>query len=77
VGYRYFAQVAARKHDIVGYVRNLINRNVEVFAQGIGADLDAFAGRLAEGTPHSVVEKVERIAAVVRPDLDEFRIIGP
>ncbi|MEP6705591.1 MAG: acylphosphatase, partial [Acidobacteriota bacterium] len=34
VGYRYFAQRSAARHQIRGYVRNLDDGRVEAYAQG-------------------------------------------
>ena len=34
VGYRFFAQRVAARHQVVGYVRNLSDGRVEVLAEG-------------------------------------------
>lgn len=52
VGYRYFARGVARKLGLAGYVRNLNDSRVEVYAIGAPAALDAFRGELYRG-PHS------------------------
>jgi acylphosphatase len=75
VGYRFFAEVLARDHHISGTVKNLRDGGVEIFAQGTAADLDAFAVRLPEGPPFSVVENVQRSEMPVRDGLTGFEII--
>ena len=37
VGYRFFAQRAAARHQVVGYVKNLDDGRVEVLAEGPAA----------------------------------------
>jgi acylphosphatase len=49
VGYRFFAERWAEQLGIVGYVKNLWDGNVEVYAIGDAASLEEFKLRLAEG----------------------------
>ena len=51
VGFRAFAQRAAREIGLTGWVRNLANGDVEAHANGSPKQLDAFDGRLRIG-PH-------------------------
>ncbi|HFE64108.1 MAG TPA: acylphosphatase, partial [Caldithrix sp.] len=59
VGYRYFAYRRAAVYDITGYVRNLADGSVEVFAEGPRTQLEAFLGELKRGPQLSYVEEVE------------------
>ncbi len=42
VGFRYFAQRSAARHQVGGYVRNLDDGGVEAFAQGAEKFVEAF-----------------------------------
>ena len=65
VGYRYFAQGAARRYGIRGYARNLPNGDVEVHAEADEAALQLFKEDLQLGPRMAhVVEIVESDSAV-------------
>ena len=49
VGYRFFAERWAEQLGIAGYVKNLWDGTVEVYAVGDAAALEQFKLRLAEG----------------------------
>ena len=70
VGYRYFARGAARKLGLTGYVRNLNDGRVEVYAIGAPADLEALREELHRG-PHS--SKVSSVAE--EPALLDLRFV--
>jgi acylphosphatase len=59
VGYRMFAQRAARDLGIRGWARNLADGRVEVLAMGGGHQLENFEGELRMGPPHAEVRGVE------------------
>lgn len=59
VGYRAFAQRAARDLGITGSARNLADGRVEIHANGNPAQLAAFEGRLHQGPLWSDVRSVE------------------
>ena len=61
VGYRFFAQRAAARHQVLGYVRNLPDGRVEALAEGKQEDVEAFRDDLATGPAFSRVENVEEI----------------
>ncbi len=61
VGYRFFAQRAAAKHQVVGYVRNEADGSVEVLAEGPTSNMEAFKNELAAGPQWARVEQVEEI----------------
>ncbi len=74
VGFRYFAQRSAARHQVRGYVKNLEDGRVEAFAQGAERAVEAFKHDLAAGPTYSSVEDVEEI--VLEPDrtFSAFRI---
>jgi acylphosphatase len=49
VGFRYFAQRAARDLGVTGWARNLGDGRVEVHANGVVKVLDEFEARLRKG----------------------------
>lgn len=61
VGYRFFAQRAAARHQVVGYVRNLKDGRVEALAEGLMSDVEAFRDDLVTGPAYSNVANVEEL----------------
>lgn len=61
VGYRFFAQRAAARHQVVGYVRNLPDGSVESLAEGTAVSVEAFKHDLATGPQWAAVQQVEEI----------------
>jgi acylphosphatase len=59
VGYRYFAAREASPFEITGYVKNLPDGRVEVFAEGQREELDQFLEKLRRGPRFGFVEHVE------------------
>jgi acylphosphatase len=55
VGFRWFVQNEAEKLKINGYVRNMANGDVEVFAEGDDDHLKQIIRRVNEGPPFSRV----------------------
>ena len=76
VGYRYFAQEAAKRRGIRGYVRNLFNGDVEVHAEGDAAALPLFKQDLQKGPRLSDVTKVTETDAAVTGIYSSFLIRG-
>ena len=66
VGYRYFVQRSAARHQVKGYVRNLSDGTVEAFAQGPERSVNDFRDDLTAGPRYSVVDDIEEL--VVEPD---------
>jgi acylphosphatase len=73
VGYRYFAQNAAQQLKVSGWVRNLAEGGVEVYAAGTPAQLDEFEGWLRKGPRFADVRSVGVSEAAVE-DASEFQI---
>jgi acylphosphatase len=63
VGYRYFAQRAAREVGVGGWVRNLDDGRVEAHAIGEAAALEDFESRLRRGPAFAEVRSVEVVEA--------------
>lgn len=73
VGFRAFAQRAAREIGLSGWVRNLANGDVEAFAIGSPKQLDDFDGRLRIGPRWGDVRSVSASEAPVS-DARDFHI---
>ena len=74
VGYRFFAQRAAARHQVVGYVRNCPDGSVEAFAEGPANSVEAFKHDLATGPQWAVVDQVEEIVLEPTGSYSAFRI---
>lgn len=74
VGFRFFAQRAAARHQVVGYVRNLPDGRVESLAEGPPESVEAFKLDLATGPQFASVEQVEEISVEPRGAYPTFRI---
>ncbi len=74
VGYRFFAQRAAARHQIVGYVRNMPDGTVESLAEGPAQNVEAFKHDLATGPRFSIVEQVEEISLEPTGQYSLFRV---
>lgn len=74
VGYRFFAQRAAARHQITGYVRNLADGRVEALAQGSAESVESFKHDLATGPNWARVEQVEEINLEPTESYSSFRI---
>lgn len=59
VGFRYFAQRSAARHQVRGYVRNLDDGRVEALAEGPERSVEEFRLDLAAGPMYSRVEEIE------------------
>jgi acylphosphatase len=65
VGYRQFVHGVAKRMGVAGYVRNLADGRVEVYAIGSDAQLRALLAELRRGPRHSIVEAVGETDAEV------------
>ena len=61
VGYRFFAQRVAARHQVRGYVRNLADGRVEVIAEGPPESVEGFKHDLAAGPGYGAVEHLEEL----------------
>lgn len=74
VGFRFFAQRAAARYQVRGYVRNLEDGRVEAFAQGAEKSVEGFKHDLAAGPKYSKVEGLEEVVLDPNPAFSSFRI---
>ena len=74
VGYRFFAQCAAARHQVLGHVRNLRDGSVEVVAEGSASAVEEFKKDLVTGPQWSRVERVEEISLEPTGLYASFRI---
>jgi acylphosphatase len=70
VGYRYFAQRAARDLGVRGWAHNLDDGRVEVLDIGTCRQLEDLVGELRVGPPHA------NVRGVVVEDAAEVRVEG-
>jgi acylphosphatase len=68
VGYRYFAQRVAGQLGLAGYVRNLCDGRVEVYAVGNAAQLQAYRTELHRGPRHALVDGLDELEADIAPE---------
>ncbi len=73
VGYRFFAVSAAQRLNVSGWVRNLADGGVEVYACGTAEQLDEFEGWLRKGPRFADVRGVAVSDAAVT-ETSEFYI---
>jgi acylphosphatase len=76
VGYRFFAEGWATQLGIRGYVKNLWDGNVEVYAIGAEAQLEEFKRHLASGPRGARVTRVEEYDEAVNKQYNGFAIEG-
>ena len=76
VGYRYFAERVALQLGIRGYVKNLWDGNVEVYAIGEALALDELKRQLAEGPRSARVTAVDESDEPVDTRYNRFMIEG-
>lgn len=74
VGYRFFVQRAAARHQVLGYVRNLANGSVEALAEGTPESVESFRNELATGPTFAQVDKVEELSIEPTESYSSFRI---
>ena len=65
VGYRFFGQRAAARHQVVGYIKNKADGTVEAHVEGDARSVEAFKHDLATGPQFASVAQVEEI--VIEP----------
>ena len=75
VGFRFFAERAAREAGVAGWVRNRPDGTVETLAQGDEESVARYLERLRAGPPGSRVMSLVEEEAPVR-SYDSFEITG-
>jgi acylphosphatase len=74
VGYRFFTQRIAARHQVRGYVKNLPDGRVEAYAEGPTDKVEEFKNDLATGPEFSLIEKLEEIVLDPTGRYTAFRI---
>jgi acylphosphatase len=74
VGFRFFAQRAAARHQVVGFVRNLDDGRVEAWVEGPPPSVEAFKSELATGPRYSSVNHFEELIIEPSGTYSSFRI---
>ncbi len=74
VGYRFFAQRAAARHQVVGYVKHCPDGTVEALAEGSMNNVESFKLDLATGPQWAVVSQLEEINLEPTGRYSTFRI---
>jgi len=74
VGFRYFAQRSAARHQVRGYVRNCEDGRVEALAEGPAKAVEEFKHDLAAGPSYSQVEHMEETVLEPSGRYPTFRI---
>jgi acylphosphatase len=75
VGYRFFAQHVASSLGVRGYVKNLFDGRVEVYAMAAPEILSAFREQLKRGPRSASVDEVAEAEAEMLPQYEnEFSI---
>jgi acylphosphatase len=74
VGYRFFAQRAAARHQVRGYIKNLKDGRVEALAEGDASAVEGFKHELLTGPTYSKVEEIEEIVLEPGNLYSSFRI---
>ena len=74
VGYRFFGQRAAARHQVVGYIRNNPDGTVEAVVEGPPQNVEAFKHDLATGPQFALVQQLEEISLEPTGQFSSFRI---
>lgn len=74
VGFRFFAQRSAARHQVWGYVKNLKNGSVEAYAEGSAETVEAFKQDLTAGPTYSKVKEIEEIVLEPTGLYSSFRV---
>ncbi len=59
VGFRFFVEMKARELNVVGFIRNLPNGNVEVEVEGDDIDVDTLVDYCRVGPARARVDRME------------------
>ncbi len=74
VGFRFFVQRSAAKHQVRGFVRNLKDGRVEAYAEGAESEIKGFHEDLLTGPQYSRVDEVEEVVEDPTGEYSAFRI---
>ena len=74
VGFRFFTQRAAARHQVWGYVRNMEDGRVEALAEGEARAVEDFKHDLLTGPTYAKVEEIEETVLEPSNLYSSFRI---
>jgi acylphosphatase len=74
VGFRFFTQRAAARHQVLGYVKNLPDGRVEAYAEGNEKAVADFMHDLTAGPTYAKVDDVEEIVLEPSDLYTSFRV---
>ncbi|MBN1406590.1 MAG: acylphosphatase [Calditrichaceae bacterium] len=74
VGYRWFTLQIAQQLNIKGYVKNLDNGDVEIFAQGDEASIHEMLVQLRKGPSFSNVTNIAILDVDIDHNLNQFKV---
>lgn len=74
VGFRFFTQRSAARHQVWGYVRNLKDGSVESLAEGDPNSVEDFKNDLLTGPVYAKVEEIEETVLEPSNLYSSFRI---
>jgi acylphosphatase len=77
VGFRYYTQAAAEKLRVSGFVRNLPDGRVEVFAMGAPQQHAEFRAMLERGPRFSSISEVHEETVTPDPQYEGGFVINP
>jgi len=72
--FRQFIKENAERYNVKGFVRNLEDGRVEVFAEGNQEDVEKLIQLCRQGPKHAKIEKVDIIEEKFQ-DLKEFKLL--
>lgn len=75
VGFRYFTINEAKRLGIRGYVKNLFNGNVEVYAVGSQEQLDKLEKKLKQGPQYAKVDYIDKEERQVNKNFADFHVV--
>lgn len=74
VGFRFFAQRSAARHQVTGYIKNLSDGRIEALVEGSERAVNSFKLDMAAGPINSRVGQIEEIVLDPIGRLSTFRI---
>ncbi len=74
VGFRYFTTHLANRIGVYGYVKNLWDGSVEVYAIGTEQQLTTLKSGLSRGPSYSYVQNIIEEEMQINPDYNSFNI---
>ncbi len=74
VGFRFFTQRVAARHQVVGYVRNMPDGSVEAHVEGTPESIENFKQDFSVGPRLARIEQVEELSVEPTGHYPSFRI---